>query len=502
MKNVYYLFLLLLSATVAGQPGKPDSTFNKNGKLISGFNGLQNIDAIALQKNNKILVAGSNSINFLPLIRYTKNGYVDTSFGDNGKIISTQKKHPQFTGIALQSDEKIIVAGTANLSGFYNQAVLYRFTTNGIPDSTFGDNGFAFLSISQKNIDSRTPAIAIQNDDKMIIAGNAGDESFIARFTADGKRDSSFSGNGVHLVSLGKISKFSSLALQSNGKIIVVGSAGQNNKSKLAVVRFETNGRFDESFGNKGQLLVESPVYTEGSAVKIYPDGKIILAANTITNGKRSVAVVRVKTNGTIDSSFANNGWAFIEYNQSLYASSLALDADGKIVIAGSAAIDATGSKQLFAVVRLKPNGIPDNIFGNKGIVTTDFLPHNASASDVIIQPDKNILAAGGISNENLFKHAMVRYVGGNPTIITQTNQMNESLVKIYPNPVKNILIIENLVLPKTTFIITNRAGDIIKTTTVSEKTFQWNVSDLKPGYYYLTIQTGNEQKPVLFLKE
>lgn len=507
MKKLYLLILLFVSATIYAQPGKLDSSFSNDGKVITDFEGLTHIEGITLQKNGKIIVAGGGSLGeYFSLARYNKNGSIDKSFGNNGKVISQQEEHPVFTGVALQSDEKIIAVGTANLRGYYKQVVIYRFTAKGILDSSFGDNGFAFLT--PRDIDSRSPAVAIQTDDKIVITGavNANDanqESFAARLTAHGKRDSVFFKNGIHLISLGKISFFYAVAIQANGKIVVAGSGGETNKSTIALVRFETNGELDKNFGNGGKLLAPGNVFVQGTDVKIYPNGKIIVSGSIIANDKQNMILLRVKTDGTIDSLFGINGRAIINFENSSYASSLALQADGKIIVAGSADTNKSGSKKAFALARLKPNGKLDNSFGNNGRVITDFLPDNGFAAAVIIQPDGNIIAAGETTNENFFNLAMARYIGDKTTSFTQQqNQTKESFVKIYPNPVKDVLVIENLHSSKTMLSITDRAGNIIKKTSSSEKIFYWNISDLKAGEYYLTIQNTAAKTSILFLKD
>lgn len=242
-------------------------------------------------------------------------------------------------------------------------------------------------------------AVAVQPDGKIVVAATASGRSAhrfaIVRYTAAGKLDSTFSGNGkaqTKISDCGCASAFA-LALQPDGKIVVAGmtwvmTSNGLGRARFALVRYRSNGSLDRSFGQKGRIITDlSRGYEAAHAVIVRPNGKIVVAGTAA--GFRTIALVRYKPDGTLDPTFGSDGEALADVaaGRSEGASDLAAQANGKLVASGSVALQ-------FALVRFTRSGVLDTGFGGDGVVTTDF-GGQASAAGVATLADGKIVAGG-----------------------------------------------------------------------------------------------------------
>ena len=275
-------------------------------------------------------------------------------------------------------------------------------------DTTFSFDGIASEAIGGTATDNANASV-IQPDGKILIAGNAtfGERRgcMITRFNPDGSFDTSFNGNGKAFYANGYSAVCYSLALQPDGKII---AAGSNEYSAAAyggvIVRFNPTGTLDTTFDGDG--AVTSLSFSINS-IALQPDGKIVASGyDRFISGGTSL-VARYNPNGSIDTSFNGNGMTLIANSGSF--SSLAVQADGKIIGAGTVNLNFMTSSD-FLIVRYNTDGSPDNSFDGDGIVTTH-IDGLDQAKAVKIQSDGKILASGGCrvfnSNED---YALVRY--------------------------------------------------------------------------------------------
>ena len=396
------------------QNGALDNTFGTNGILTKSIGkSVALATSVVIQSDSNIVVAGySNNgevSNYdFTLVRYTKNGELDSSFGTNGiTALPTGKLFEYAYSVALQNDGKIIAAGTAlNINTDF---ALVRYTSNGDLDNTFGTNGIVTTQIRTSNDAARS--MAIQNDGKIVVSGyssNGTNNDFaIIRYNLNGALDNTFGINGISITQMGPSQdEARSAAIQSDGKII---AAGYSN-FYFALARYKPNGDLDDTFGTNG--IVTTPVGESADiagSVAIQTDGKIIAAGssyNSVTD--YDFAVVRYKSNGFLDNTFGTNGIVTTAVvNSEDYAASITLQNDNKIVAAGSS---FNGNDHDFALVRYNINGTLDNTFGPNGIVITDIKNSDDLATSIAIQNDNKIVAAGYSFNGNDYDFAVVRY--------------------------------------------------------------------------------------------
>ena len=372
--------------------GLVDTNFGMNGLLLANVSDAPSqANAVAVQSDGKVVVAGSastggyNPVNRFALARFNADGTPDFSFGFNGILSTIVATNDSVQALAIQPDGKIIAAGYS-----YNMFALARYNTNGSLDGTFGVNGTTLAQVGTGS--GVAYALQIQSDGKILAAGTAYDASAnqhfaLARFNTNGTLDTSFGSAGKVTTSISTADIAYGAGVQANGKIVLAGLtvavSGSSLSANFAAVRYNTNGAPDLSFGSLGraQENVGGGTLDAGYAMAIQPDGKIIVAGaagvgslpgpvsgNTAVNS--FVALVRFNTNGSPDTSFGNNGAVITEIGTfSDFATSLALQPNGKILVAGAS---QNGFYKFFAL-RYNADGTVDGSYGNNGTAFVDF---------------------------------------------------------------------------------------------------------------------------------
>lgn len=276
-------------------------------------------------------------------------------------------------------------------------------------DPTFGVGGKVMTDFNHST--DWANAVAIQPDGKFVVVGTTykqndfSDEDFaVARYNTDGTLDSSFgSGGKVHTDFPGLAAVPSSVLLQPDAKILVVGGAYPlfTFLGNIEMVRYNSNGNLDRSFGDNGIVTTVLDAGSYANAVVQQSDGKIIVAGTLFVDvviGDQSdtdFVLVRYNRNGSLDTTFGNGGVVSTDFfGKEDDAFSVLLQPDGKIVAVGSA--NDPASYYDFAAVRYLNNGTIDETFGNSGTVTTDFGDQNFDrARSAVLLPNGKIIAAG-----------------------------------------------------------------------------------------------------------
>src|SRR5262245_31560230 len=366
-----------------------------------------------------LLLAGAIVLGLVQMLAAAP-GDLDTTFGPNhnGRVLTDfgPGGDDDASAVAIQPDGKIVVAGFSEaMSGALNFGVA-RYGPDGNLDPSFGTGGKVTTSFSNSADESdQAFAVAVQGDGAIVVAGTSNGTNFaLARYTAQGALDPSFSGGKVTTTFGGEFDQASALAIQPDGKIVAAGFSTANGSSDFALARYNTNGSLDPSFGSGGKVLTDFSSQSEDAAfaLAIQPDGKILVAGYSDANGSdRDFALVRYTSDGRVDTTFGTSGTGmvltdFAQSDDEIRA--IALQSDGKIVVAGM-------SDVAFALARYLPNGQLDTSFGAGGKVTTTFgNAGSAQAVGVAIQSDGKI-AVGGAVDTN-FVAARYNANGGEDT--------------------------------------------------------------------------------------
>jgi uncharacterized delta-60 repeat protein len=415
-------------AAVAGgvalaPPGELDTTFGTGGKSLIDLGGRGGIDGgfdVALQPDGKIIVAGAHlaaiggNFNFAVARLLVPQGTLDPSYGlGDGWSNVDFGGQDQGRAVALQPDGKIVVAGQSILpNGTFDFAVTRLLEPQGTEDTSFGSGGRSLIDLGDRRGDDFGDAVALQPDGKIIVAGvhraTGGNSNFaVARLLVpQGTLDPSYGlGDGWSNVEFGGTDRGSAVALQPDGKIVVAGSRNANGTNDFAVTRLlEPQGTEDTSFGEgNGRSLTDFGGEDSGSAVALQPDGKIVVAGRSGGN----FAVARLQPNGSPDTTFGPGGKSIVDFLGDDEGNAVALQRDGKILVAG-------WSDDNFAVARLQPNGLLDSTFGTGGKSIVDFGGIDRGYA-VALQPDGRIVVAG-TSNANGTSDFAVARLEGDPS--------------------------------------------------------------------------------------
>ncbi len=376
--------------------------------------------AIAIQLDGKAVVAGlcqnasTNPVGFsLCLARYNSNGSLDTSFNATGFVttaLSAGNANRPKTSIALAPNARILVAlGCFDANG-KEQFCVYRFFTNGQLDTGFASGGRLMTSLP--TISNYVGGVALQSDDKIIIGGICGVRLCALRYDADGiALDTSFGNSGtLENVPTGSFNRETySLAVDASDRVLLAGTCSISSQTVFCLSRFTSSGVADTSFDSDG--LAQIPALPGGQdyayALALQNDGKILVAGqafNTIGSGSGSTvfdfATVRYNENGTLDTSFgAGNGYVVTRIADS-YSEARAVVArnDGKIIVAGYCE-DFSPSGERLCLVGYNADGSLDTGFNGSGISKLLLGPQSSFAVDqsyaLAIGRDGKLYAAG-----------------------------------------------------------------------------------------------------------
>jgi uncharacterized delta-60 repeat protein len=397
--------------------GEPDREFNGTGQTgaVFGLDAFSSSYAVALQTDGKIVATGVYGFgpnNVVAVARFLPNGALDATFNGNGTVkTALPNTDAAGTAVVVQTDGKIVVAASGT-----GASALIRYRTDGTLDTTFGSaaTGIVFLKALGRAGDiSGVSALAQQADGMLVVAGSGHPGAVftfaVARLTSEGTLDSGFNGTGFVHTSIGVDDRAHALAVQPDGRIVVVGSTrNDTGASAFAVVRYDSNGSLDASFGTDGKVRTFIGLSADSAnAVRILPDGRVVVAG---TAGDPSivsffityVALVRYTASGALDTTFNGTGRvldsipALATYNTGEF---LAIQGDGKVLVGGS-------NNGRGGMLRFLGDGSLDSAFGMSGKVVT-----SGDSSDQLYalraRADGSLLAAGTSNSTNL---AVVSY--------------------------------------------------------------------------------------------
>lgn len=391
--------------------GSLDTSFDADGKVTTpisnDFNNYDYAYSVAIQPDGKIIAAGTSvglSTSGFALVRYNTDGSLDGSFGAGGKVITAG--YSGINEIALQADGKIVAVG---LYDYYSFAIA-RYNPTGALDTSFGTGGIV-TTVFGGNAQQVAYSVAVQADGKIVVAGDAGYCDFnencfsnfaLARFDPDGSLDTSFGAD------FGGDSEFAtSVVVQTDGKIVAAGYADFGGGG-FVVARYNPTGALDTSFDGDGKVTINFG--SSPSSVVLQSDGKIIVSGYVL-GAIYDFALVRLNANGSLDTSFDGDGKVTTDFGSADIASDIAVQADGKIVAAGSGSdyyIIGGGGNVDFALSRYNSDGSLDSAFDGDGKVLTSLVVGSSAANAVVIDERPGFLrrtyfvgySAGGANDD------------------------------------------------------------------------------------------------------
>jgi uncharacterized delta-60 repeat protein len=348
--------------------GALDSTFSGDGTLVLSIPGYSATEAqhVLVQPDGKILAAGqavAGGVTHPALFRFNTDGTPDTTFdGDGFAIIDVPGGSGGFSGATLQPDGKVVATGGALIGGNF-EVLVVRFNVDGSLDSTFDDDGIVLTDASPEDDGAR--AVALQPDGKVVVVGSdqlavgSNVTDFLAvRYLPDGSLDTSFDGDGIARVNLGNSGAVATAVLvQADGRVVAAGTSSQSSGNfGFALVRFNTDGSLDTSFDGDGIVLTQPPGFQ--------------------FEGVRDITQLP----------------------------------DGRLLAAGDAGVGG-GVRPTPVLLMYDPDGSLDPTFDGDGMVVTDLPGNGGEITGMAVQVNGKIVASGGLSVPGGLQSIVMRYL-------------------------------------------------------------------------------------------
>ncbi|MBK8500405.1 MAG: T9SS type A sorting domain-containing protein [Flavobacteriales bacterium] len=378
--------------------GSLDASFGTNGRATSQVGSPPSLDdsfyALALQPDGKIVAVGrtfSNGVGYrAAVLRYNSNGTLDASFSGDGIQVDDlgAGNDDSYYGVAVQPDGRIVAAGIAKGTVDYD-VVVARYTTSGALDASFSSDGYAIMDIG--NVDNRASAMVLQPDGSIVIAGEHGPPSvdcdfLLARFTPTGGLDPNFGTNGVVISAFSTSTDWAyALALQPDGRLVASGLVANGAQVNLALARYEADGDLDPTFDGDGLALNTYSAVGYARSVAVLPDGRIAAGGNASS----LFMAVMYNANGTPDTGFSADGVVTPITGSSAFAYAVAVQSDGKLLLAGQANYGATANN--FVVARYYTAPV---------LIGLDELNEQAGALSVLPNPATDMVHVRGRAND------------------------------------------------------------------------------------------------------
>lgn len=429
---------LFLPLVVSSQPiDNPNISGFGNVRLISIAN------RAFWQGENRFIVAGTivtdtNSENFdmpglFAVARYFADGTLDRTFGKDGVALTQfADRSVEVRDLALQSDGRIVVAGDATpgtllASTGETEIAIARYTEDGTLDASFSDDGRQTLDLDAGNND-RISAITLQTDGRILIAGSTSKANptdwadtvrsaniALARLTTDGLLDESFGDDGKRFIDFAGVESTADIATFSSQRMMIVGNYCcfdiNTGLGGITLNQTDGNGEIDTSFGDQGKLVTRFSDHAPTTArALIQPDGKLLMAGYYNNAPIIQLELVRYLQNGTLDTSFGENGKVGTNLgSENQFIDDALIQPDGKIVVAGGAGGIHGGCRCRTVLVRYTPDGALDESFDGDGILNDEFSElGNETSAALLLTPDNKILMIGQAAEYGAPNHLII----------------------------------------------------------------------------------------------
>jgi uncharacterized delta-60 repeat protein len=394
--HVALAFLAFASVRAFSAPGDLDATFGAGGQVTTDMGGDDGIAAVLLRPNGKIVAIGSSDQNpsRIAVAQYDALGAPDPGFGAGGTLTTTVPTDDAFgdDGVVLP-DGRLVVAGRGA-----NDFALVRYDAAGALDPTFGNDGVA--TIVPHPMNGAAQAIVRQPNGKLVAAGyvdNGTDFDFaVRRYEADGSIDLTFGDVGLVTTAFGSQRDIATdVVLAPDGRIVVVGyTYVTDSDTDIALARYRPDGSLDASFGLGGKVITGLAISDLANAVALQPDGKIVVVGTT---NNYDVLVLRYDPDGALDSTFGTGGVQTISLTTSAdYATDVQVLPDGKLQVSGVELNTSFPVRYEVVVLRLLSGGALDPGFGVGGVSTTGFT-YDGLSTRMAVQPDGKIVVGGSV---------------------------------------------------------------------------------------------------------
>ncbi len=491
MKHLFLYTTLFICQGLLGQSGVIDPTFGTGGYHLQSF--LPTRDSysdMAVAADGSIWAMGSSGFTYDYLLaKFTPNGLPDSSFSGIGwTSFDYNGNTDQGRTMELQQDGKILLAGGVVTNG--RDWGILRLQSNGIPDSSFGTNGWAVIDW---NGFDEVYDLLVQPDGKILASGIAGSPLglAVARFTKNGIPDSSFATNGRFMLADGGSTH---MAMDNDQNIYLVDVFG-SALVQFGVMKLNSQGQVVTSFGTDGLLTIDLTNFPNSPFILFDNAGLIVFGGTdgTSLGVGEGVVLARISTSGVLDPTFDGDGKVTINTGSAQEGSDLIQLPNGHLLVAGAATPNANADMALFCI---RPNGSLETTFGNGGIATVDIGGIGEWGYNVGVQPDGKIIL-GGSHFDAYSQFALARFSNGPLTSISGP-ALSQLRLTLAPNPANGEVAISfDLPQPgKVACVVTDLHGRTVfhqNWKAIAAGNQKWNLdlpATLAPGIYHLSLKT------------
>lgn len=303
-------------------------------------------------------------------------GDLDPTFGTAGKVFNLPANLMPAEDVARQADGKLVIVGSTLGPDNTQDFGIVRLNADGSPDTGFGSSGRVGISFDT-GFNEMATVVVLQSDGKIVVAGSvqlgtSGWDIGVIRLNANGSLDGTYNGGKVkvNVNNAGGDDFAFDMIIQTDGKVVITGTTRPTPNKDIALVRLTTGGTLDGTF-NGGRITIQigSGNEDEGLALALQADGNIVVAGSTAGD----FCLLRITPVGQLDGSFGFMGFVQTAIGSQIdRATSVAIQSDGKIVAAGTA---NSGSFDEMAFARYTTGGVLDPSFDTDGKVTFDVVP-------------------------------------------------------------------------------------------------------------------------------
>ncbi len=528
-KNILFLsliFFLNLPAFVFAQAGMLDRTFGYGGINCTEWGGNWVPEgSMLIRPDDKIVLTTyhfTRNETDLFFTRWTKDGIRDTTFGMFGVVKFDMGLNEYVNGkAALTPSGKFVIPGGARFyssdSNDSTHFILFRFNSDGTIDSSFNNCGYIIWEDAEYR---NSPGVVVQDDEKIILALNAygTGNALLVRYNIDGTEDVTFGNNGRVSLSNG----ISQIALQDDGKIVILSIVLNGSEGDIMLLRFNSDGSVDNTFGNNGITTLRIPTTNEVcSDIAFDSYGRIIVAGSSRYHEREpdmniSFLTARFLNNGKPDSTFNGSGFVKTSADENSninIAKRVFVQPDNKVIV-GGITFKAEGGYSI-AMLRYNEDGTRDMNFGYYGLVVLDMYYVN-DIYDVKLQSNNKIILSGSVTGTSEFAQVLARYRNNVTDVEEEDLPVSFMLSQNYPNPF-NPTTMRKYSIPANANVEThgrvslrmyNVLGEEVATL-VNEKqspgeySVQFNATDLPSGVYFYTLHVGDfvETRKMILLK-
>lgn len=540
MKSLLFFCLgLNIATTVHAQDPYILDPYFANGGVAVGTNppwgtlqyGSYNVRTMTIGADDKIVFSGNQSVNFSPIgisgghyaiTRMKADGTMDSSFAINGhKVFSSgDNGNPILIMDVLKilPDNKMLYAGSQS-SNPYSKYVVFKVNADGSFDNTFGTNGRAVIS-SGPGMWQALNALGVQSTGKILLLGSNGDNSTpwvgsIARLNSNGSLDNSFGTNGILTPNFGFIDNnvlYGMIKVFNDNSFLVAGTHVQSTMTTEIrqdfVAKFDANGVLQTNFGANGKVILplsnNERLAFRNQDIEVDNSGNIYINCSTNggSTGTASVLVYKLNSNGTLINNYGPNGRLTVPqlHHDSWYSYDAMLQGD-KLLVAG---MTDTGLAAPYRLQRFNTDGTEDLTFASP----LSHIANNRNAYDHLyflgLQSNNRIMLGGNGKRDDKAADSIFPVVlrflergTEQPPVDTGTSVVNvrdQSQVKIFPNPVNNLIYIQG-VKNNTEARFYDVSGKLVLSTLITDKSFgSIDCSQLPAGIYGLYLQEANSK--------